>query len=77
MIVLKHLESSTSVTKLISHFDPPIELWLPDGEYMVRAEAYSSNRDMIWRHEDEAVLVRGGSRASPQLVTREMVLVRR
>jgi hypothetical protein len=77
IIVLKHVESSISVTKLISHFDPPIELWLPDGEYVIRAEAYSSNREMIWRHEDEVVLVRGGSLESPQLVAREMVLVKR
>lgn len=77
IIVLKHLESGVSVTKLISHFDPPIELWLPEGEYIVQAQAYSSHREMIWRHEDEVVLVRGGSLDSPQLVAREMVLVRR
>ncbi|MCB9879243.1 MAG: hypothetical protein H6835_16730 [Planctomycetes bacterium] len=77
MIVLRHLDSGTSVTKLVSHFDPPIELWLPDGEYEVRAEAYSSSPDMLWRHEDEVVRVGGGSLASPQLVAREMVLVRR
>lgn len=77
IIVLKHLESGVSVTKLISHFDPPIDLWLPDGDYIVQAQAYSSHREMIWRHEDEVVPVRGGSLESPQLISREMVLVRR
>lgn len=77
IIVLKHLETNISVTKLISHFDSPLKLWLPDGEYLLRAEAYSSNHELIWRHEDEVVLVQGGGLQSPQLVAREMVLMRR
>lgn len=78
MMQLTHKASGASATLLISHFDVPVVVWVPEGVIEVAALGKrSADPSVDWKYSGTEVVPFGGTDASPCVIRNNLVDVKR